>query len=122
MNAHETPVIRADMIRLDAGIDWCRKNPELHDQREYAAIKSCGTTLCLAGAVLQLNGWRPVFDWPRLATAYFESPEGDFRAAHAAARDLLGLSYEQAECLFTESFNLADLVEVRDRIASGSLQ
>lgn len=106
--------------KLDAAIAWIEEHPEEHDQASYFARTACGTTACLAGVVVMLDGWVP--EW---AGRHWETPrarKGDrVMWVRDVAQGLLGLSEDQADALFLGAGTLATVKEYRDRIAAGEL-
>ena len=119
----------ANLPELDRVIAHCEANPERHDQgtwfdtpeRAWTDIDEgtlapdwqCHTTACVAGWAAILNGWRPM--WTD-STKMLHSATGEVEQVITVARRLLGLTAPQAAVLFTETFDLADVRRVVERI------
>lgn len=109
-----TPVDPTDVhgnLRLDPGV----------------AINECGTAACFAGHTGLMVGDGPLVgvdydhgravlngDWGRLVDV-----DGNVRDARDRARELLGLEYWQAECLFSAENTIDDLEKVIGWIKEG---
>lgn len=112
----------ADFERLDAAITHAVENPERFDFGSWFARTNCGTTACLAGTVAWQDGWTPVFnrasaDAP-LALADDVEKDGEVRYTFDLARDLLGLTEEQAEDMFVQAGGVKGVIEERNRLAA----
>jgi hypothetical protein len=115
------------LVRLDAALAWIEAHPEQHDQGNWIADTGCGTAYCLAGAIVHLAGAEPVFDpldvlrpggWR--ATSVIKVG-AERRKVSRYALELLGVDDEAdyiADELFDGDATLADLHEVRDRLAA----
>ncbi|MGA5467153.1 hypothetical protein [Mycobacterium sp. NPDC050041] len=102
------PLARKVLEHLEA-------HPDEHDQRHFGYRTPCGTTLCIAGTALMLNGdpihWSDqgyLTNGPGTSAA----DELDVRAAA-----VLGLSRIQAAELFYEAENRPALAMLRAHIA-----
>lgn len=111
--------------------DVIKASPEGHEQSTFESETSCGTTRCVAGWAIYLETGVPVF---MSDSSIVLSPEaralelrlglvrGDFEndvdMVHAIARELLGLSEQQAHQLFYRFSNQGAL-ELVERYAEG---
>jgi len=76
-------------------LDHILAYPEGHDQNTWGTRDECGTTMCIAGWTCELEGRTPWIG--------FVAKPGAFEAMGATAsraRELLGLSPDEAEQLF----------------------
>lgn len=86
-------------------------------------IDFCDTACCVAGKVALLEGWRP--------QTYNGSPSSGFtgnvirgdetRHASHVAREVLGLTMDQADVLFEASNTASDIREIAEEIAGERL-
>lgn len=104
-------------------------NPEQHDQEEWIKRSECGTTACAAGwAILDAADDEPGVEvvYGSLIPGRVEvsryvklTPDGPARTVSTAARELLGLTVDQADHLFYGCTNdeavehIAHLIEER---------
>jgi len=108
-----------DLDEVIAAYAVAAANPESHNQAWYARYSSgCGTTLCLAGHILDRAGGVPEWDldddWATsMSTDYFRMPDGTVGPAFDLARALIGLEHDDAEMLFLYAH---DLTRVREAI------
>lgn len=100
-----------------AVLDQIDAHPETWEQRSYR----CGTGMCFAGWTTQLAGlpWRSddlaAFQNHWLDTVTLDDSvliDGQHLPAHDAARDVLGLSYDNADTLFASYNDMDDLREL----------
>lgn len=112
------------LVRLDAALAWIDEHPEQHLQDNWITDTGCGTAYCLAGAIVHLAGAEPVFtDSLGFGTRVTGTVKvGDERRRVSRyALELLGVDEDDdyiADELFDGSATLADLREVRDRLAA----
>jgi hypothetical protein len=81
---------------------WIRKDPE------------CGTTLCLAGWVAELDGMTPVFEQYRDNAYYVRDAQGNRVTVTDYAADVLELTDVQRSNLFIWSAGITDFQEFRN--------
>jgi hypothetical protein len=113
-----------NLEKLDAAIAFIEQQPQKHDQNFwFKRGEECGTTACLAGTVAQLDGWRPDFVANWSLTADYVVKDGRRQHVASVARTILGVATEHDDELVDEMFyeaeNLADIKEIRDRLAAG---
>ncbi|ATS92934.1 hypothetical protein SEA_SUPERPHIKIMAN_92 [Mycobacterium phage Superphikiman] len=90
---------------LNEVMQFILKYPEAHDQGVY--FSECGTVACFAGWACYLAGYDKV-PGSRGIVADPESPKGCDHASFKA-RDLLGLTTDEAEYLFYADNSVEDL-------------
>lgn len=79
------------------------RHEEHYDQGEYAAKTQCGTTACIAGHAVLMEGYKLKFDpddyedWTKECV----TPAGRTASIHSQASKLLGLGYNAAYRLFS---------------------
>jgi hypothetical protein len=125
-------MIPDQVARLRKALEFCKDNPEEHDQRYWAAQTpyGCGTTMCLAGTVLHQAGYE--FVWRD--SAYDLNAAGNPTAARAAlnggpvvdiqreAQRLLGISNWAVHRLFTFSATIRDLYMIAQLVTDGEIE
>jgi hypothetical protein len=98
------------------------------NQQKWVDINTCGTAFCYAGWALHLTGWQAVRLKDEGTPDHLsEVMVKDGRILRwmeigAAARDLLGLTNEEADALFAEENTIEDLKELVDSIVSGTFE
>jgi hypothetical protein len=102
-------------------LDQIRSFPETHSQGSYIKENECGTTCCIAGHALAFSGYEITENSkPEIEKAYdFLRPDGttiDF--VWDEAKDLLGLSRDEAVRLFFEWDNEAAIELLEQMIKS----
>lgn len=115
----------------EAVLKQITEHPEQHDQSSYGERRSdCGTTHCIAGWAIQLSPDVVEYDWidswqgPYEAMSSVRFRDGrrlgdSWRSEpFAAARDLLGLSEEDADWLFLECGDTEAVGYLRQLIAA----
>lgn len=111
------------LARLDAALAYIEAHPEEHDQDSWIRrAPDCGTTACIAGTLAQLAGGVPVWDPDYDDDEHADTvrlPDGVERVISRFATELLGVEIEGeiADDLFYGADNLAELRDVRNRIA-----
>lgn len=123
---------------LRGAVDFIERHPEAHRQGEWLSIPNevackassevgkpwdCGTTGCLAGWVVSFDGWKPVFpkwafDGPR-ASVDEVTKDGKRALIMDAAKDILGITGEEAEYLFSAGRTVQ---EMRDFVETGKIR
>lgn len=107
------------LVRLDAALAWIDAHPEQHDQSVWMARSSCGTTYCLAGAVVMLAGAEPLWDLDAGTESYrVKMPDGAVHSVEVLAAELLGIQLRHAGLLFHDCDDRESLGEVRDQFAA----
>lgn len=120
----------AQVDRLRRELEFLTTYPERHDQgtwyrlprpaavdAEPGADWTCGTAGCLAGWTALHADHEPYLDAGGVVTDEYVVAPGDgpvedrLVGVHELARDLLGLTYEQGDALFSGDNNLRDLWE-----------
>lgn len=81
------------------------------------AIWSCGTVGCLAGWTAMSHGWRPINHWEA-----FMYRGGMVRNADAIAREILGLSGEEANYLFESDNTIQTMWRIANEITNGEIE
>ncbi len=79
----------------------------------------CNTTYCFAGHAVVRAGWRPVWDGDPDATRCRK--DGEVKLIEDVAREVLGLTENQAEKLFDAPNDLGDLAKIVTQIEDGEL-
>lgn len=82
---------------------------------------TCGTAYCFAGWAVKLAGYEPVFNCGTSRFAYDAHVADEVREIAAIARDLLGLTWEQANQLFASHNTREDLHLITKKIIEGEL-
>ena len=76
--------------------------------RQIKAAKECDTSLCVAGHAAALSGYHPVLtrndelDWGQVSKN-MDVPHNEGREVSMVARELLGITSEEADVLFEAS-------------------
>jgi len=92
------------------------RHEEHYNQTTWAGRTACGTAACLAGhAVLMVPKVKLVFENGDEHTHICRVPEGHTVTIDTFASELLGLRYEEANVLFTDSPELFWPDEFRER-------
>jgi hypothetical protein len=106
---------------LDATITYAVEHPDEFDMSTwYLRRPGCGTTACLAGTVVALEGgWTPV--WRRCGVneeAYYVKRQGEpqQRVSDVAA-DLLGFDAEYDRTIFHAGTGINEVIEIRNEWA-----
>ncbi len=110
---------------LDA-LAWARHQEELRlagersewDQTDWIKVTSCGTSCCIAGRVVLTNGWKPIDSG---SSGMIANEYGVFREVDDVARELLGITHEEAYYLFLAENTLADVEEIIEGLIDGTL-
>lgn len=101
-----------NVAELVAVYQLIRDNPAEHAQGWYGRRTECGTTYCFAGHVAVRAGARAVWDtaiaFPALADMVV-TEHGRELGIDEVAADILGLTNDQAEYLFSGVNTLADI-------------
>lgn len=126
---------RAQLALLDEVIADLKAHPERHNQEEWVIFKGqkppevtpaldCGSTFCIAGAVVVRSGAKPL--WTKryagkdVWSAYGAvTTDGEHRSIAEYARKLLGIGAVTADRLFWESNTMDDIEDIRDELAVG---
>lgn len=113
-------ITREGLARLDAALAWIDEHPEQHDQGSWVSRRpDCGTTCCVAGAVVILAGGVPIWDDGDLDAYMVTMPGGDGnQVIESVAMELLGIGFPVVEDLFYHATTLQGLRAVRDRLAA----
>ncbi len=90
-------------------------DPALFDMKEWGKQTDCGTVACIAGHTLLASGYQFRVVYHRRGY-YFHPVSGGPAHCHSEARDLLGLSCEEAENLFFMKDNAAAIARFRELI------
>lgn len=93
--------------------------PEQHDQDTILEVGECGTVACLAGRVVLQAGYTPGQRWMGTDHCFTADP-GD-RYILDLARELLGLTGDQASDLFAPNNTLADLWNLAHEFSDGDI-
>lgn len=120
-----------NLEKLDAALTWIEENPERHDQSVWYAESenyTCGTAMCLAGALVHLEGFEFVIitgDYGRGAAHCRKEPTGGAILIDHAAKGILGAvtedEIEAIDHLFAGVNSLDTLKQMRDAIAAGEI-
>lgn len=103
---------------LRKAVEWAEaeaakpKAERLWEQWDYITPKPCGTAYCIAGWVVATTAPNVV-----LRDGSFER-DGDYLSPFDEAKQLLGLTYHEAEDLFVEDNTIEDVREVAEQIAA----
>jgi hypothetical protein len=136
-------VINVALLRRT--LQWVQEHPEHWNQRRWAVESRCGTAFCFAGAALFLTEAQFTFgdavntgtgasyaDFVLMSSLPPDVQEGcDSVGSSAAeeddrvwiseaARELLGLSYEQANDLFDAYNSLGDLEDIVGKLVDSA--
>lgn len=102
--------------------EFIKKNPEMHNQADFINNTQCGTTMCFAGHATVLSG----AEFPKEPndSYWFLTPDGkltekDENGARKGiyvekyARDVLGMTDEEAQFIFyhTSNYGFAEKIE-----------
>lgn len=125
----------ADNEKLDEVLSWVREEaakqergePSEWYQGQWAVKTDCGTTCCIAGHRVLVNGGRPEFHdtaWTgerniRTHTNWAVMPDGERVSISGFAREDLDLTYDEAAALFYAN-DLAEVEEVIGHIQDGT--
>lgn len=103
-------------------MDHITAHPEKHDQNVWIEQVSdqlddpedqtCGTAACFAGWATLLSGDKPLFEGYRVAGAVISTATKRERRVANRAKELLGLTDTQADCLFYGGNTRAELEEL----------
>lgn len=105
---YEAPAVNHELFQKV--LDQIKLHPEGHEQATYE--NSCGTTRCVAGWALHLhNPTQPIEHTAQDVTG---NPFGSYSAA---ARQLLGLTREEAEELFLDTMDNDEAVRITELYA-----
>lgn len=109
------PLLRKVLDHIDA-------HPEEWDQWQFARVVSCGTAFCVAGHAAVMSGAEPVFSPGSDRTCTFRTAEGWTVDVESYARDLLGLTPDEASVvdggLFDTANDRADVQRIAEAIAA----
>lgn len=94
--------------------EFIKKNPEKHNQADFINNTQCGTTMCFAGHAAVLSGAE--FPKDPFDAHWFLTPDGKLteKDEHGArkgiyietyAKDILGMSYDEAQFIFYHTSN-----------------
>lgn len=131
-----------DVARLRKGLEYIAAHPKEHNQATWAADTLCGSTKCLGGTVLNQAGYgfivkhdahscgmyiasidRYITQDVLTHVMYVLDPDtNDEVFAGDAARELLGLTEEQAEALLYQTVTIDDLYRVANEITNGEIE
>lgn len=105
---------------LDAALAAIDKDPKSWEQNSWAEKTACGTTYCLAGHIAVQSGaqidWQHVgLDGRETATSAFV--DGEWQSIRGVAQQILGVSEEQQEVLFSAYRERDELQVLRDALA-----
>lgn len=121
-----------NLEELDAVIAFLKAHPTIHDQGNWAQYNGnvppkvtpaldCGSAFCIAGAVVARAGG--IIQWTRSWEDFWSASEvivdGANRWIESYAREVLGLTEDQSDMLFSGSNTMEDIDWIRDQIAEG---
>ena len=123
------------LAELDAIIAELKERPERHNQRSYVSFVGnappqvtpaldCGSAFCIAGAAVARAGvgiqWVESRNsnalqkgWVASCTTEWDSSGGAFLTIHSKAAELLGLSWGEADELFSQFNSMKDIEAIR---------
>lgn len=104
--------------RLRAEPEFITANPERWDQEVWAMRSGCGTTHCIAGWTVVHASITVAFGQDRV----WADQTSDGRLIEDVARELLGLTFCEAECLFWPDNTLEDLWNMAVDFTDGAIQ
>lgn len=94
------------------------------DQSLWVQKTPCGTSYCIAGfASITYGGWKPEFfrrSNGREEASFVTDDNGIFRSICYVAENLLGLTPEESNALFSSLNTSEDVRQIRNRIVSGA--
>lgn len=116
----------ADIERLEATLAWAKANPKQHDQDTWGSQTPCGTTMCFAGAAVNMSDeyemvWRHAWGASgelKVDSCIRKKTGHRYHIPDAAAR-LLKLNSEEKSALFYEADTVEDLELMVKNIANG---
>lgn len=118
-------ITREGLAVLDAALAWIDEHPEQHYQGSWIKrTPACGTTYCLAGAIVMLSGAEPLWTGTLGGVADYADDvvltDGQRTGIGQRAADLLGLDYGSGviDDLFLSSADRQDLAVLRDELAA----
>jgi len=138
MDYEQASRLRDELVRITL-------NPEVHNQevwveakrnpRRLADLSACGTTGCLAGNAVVSAGleleWTAKESYDVMSAAYVRTgtyqavncrdTNGRVKTIAAKARELFGLSYEQADCLFSPYNSIPELWGLALQFSNGQI-
>lgn len=121
----------ADTNRIDELVAWAetesmKESGSAWRQDAWATpnVPECGTAYCLAGKAVSDAGYAMLLETPEndpMVRHVYDETQPDCRGAGIddVARELLGLSYVQAEVLFWSTNTIEDLKTYAKAIANG---
>lgn len=129
-----TTEVTPNLAELDAIIAHAKAHPESHYQGDWATYAgtaselppvvtpelTCGSAFCIAGAAVARAGGQML--WRYNGIQWVATHAILNRVTYSISRlaqSVLGLNEYQADKLFSGSNSMADIDEVRDRIAKG---
>jgi hypothetical protein len=108
-----------DFERLDAAITYAVEHPAEFDMSMwFAQSTGCGTTACLAGTAVALEGgWTPIWSRTYGDLEAYEVRRGDeCRNVADLAVELLGLNSDQERIFYCEGLDI--IIEARNEWAA----
>lgn len=106
---------------LASTLAWAKTHPEEHDQQNWAAKKSCGTSYCIAGHIAVMLGhelvWQQEDDFGNSFAAYVKGG----KLISNVAREGLGISCPHSEWLFDSGNTLEDLYDIASQLTGGAI-
>jgi hypothetical protein len=115
-----------DVARLRKALEFCKDNPNEHNQKYWGISTSCGTTMCLGGTVVYQAGYK--LQWervnPRLSAATMAvHPEtGEIVDIEDEAAALLGIDDDDVGMLFHHAQTVRDLYAAAHTITRGEIE
>jgi hypothetical protein len=118
-----------DVPRLRKELEYVTIHPERWNQHQWIQQTACGTVGCLAGNTVLHAGAQPLFGYNNSdhddQASFVEIERGDDRhrtSVSRAARELLGLTDDQAEDLFHPLNSLHRLWSLAARFTDGEIK